>query len=75
VITQLTQWQLAILEKLVRDEIARARKSGQPLDLLNDLAALGDTLVRADVLHAETFHRQQRNAALSRRPETLPDSL
>jgi hypothetical protein len=35
----LTQWELAMLEKLVGDEMVRARESGQPLDLLNDLAA------------------------------------
>jgi hypothetical protein len=35
--------------------MVRARESGQPLDLLNDLAALRDTLLRADALHAETF--------------------
>ena len=53
--TKLTEWQSAMLEKLVGDEMVRARGSGQPLDLLNDLAALRDTLLRADVLHAETF--------------------
>ena len=35
--------------------MVRARESGQPLDLLNDLAALRDTLLRADALHAETL--------------------
>ena len=52
---KLDEWQSAMLEKLVGDEIVRARESGQPLDLLNDLAALRDTLLRADVLYAETF--------------------
>ena len=52
---KLTEWQAAMLEKLVGDELVRTRESGQPLDLLNDLAALRDTLLRADVLHAETF--------------------
>ena len=54
-IVKLTEWQSAMLEKLVGDELVRARESGQPLDLLNDLAALRDTLLRADALHAETF--------------------
>jgi hypothetical protein len=39
-----------MLEKLVGDEMVRALESGQPLDLLNDLAALRDTLLRADAL-------------------------
>jgi hypothetical protein len=55
VITKLTEWQSAMLEKLVGDEVIRARESGWPSDLLNDLRALLDTLVAADVLHAETF--------------------
>jgi hypothetical protein len=54
-VTALSEWQLAMLEKLVSDEIARARKSCPPSDQLNDLAALRDTLEAADVLHAETF--------------------
>ena len=53
--TKLTEWQSAMLEKLVGDEMVRARESSQPLDLVTDLAALRDTLLRADVLHAETF--------------------
>jgi hypothetical protein len=53
--TKLTEWQSAMLEKLVGDEMVRARENGQPLDLLTDLATLRDTLLRADVLHAETF--------------------
>jgi hypothetical protein len=52
---KLTEWEAAMLEKLVGDEMVRARESGQPFDLLNDLAALRDTLLRADALHAETF--------------------
>jgi hypothetical protein len=52
---KLDEWQSAMLEKLVGDEMVRARASGQPLDLLNDLAALRDTLLRADALHAETL--------------------
>jgi hypothetical protein len=55
VMAKLTEWEAAMLEKLVRDELVRARESGQPLDLLNDLAALRDTLLRADALHAKTF--------------------
>ena len=47
-ITKLTEWQSAMLEKLVGDEMVRARESAQPLELLNDLAALRDTLLRAD---------------------------
>jgi hypothetical protein len=52
---KLTDWEVAMLEKLVGDELVRARESGQPFDLLNDLAALRDTLLRADALHAEKF--------------------
>jgi hypothetical protein len=52
---KLTEWETAMLEKLVRDEVVRARESSEPLDLLNDLAALRDTLETADVLHVETF--------------------
>jgi hypothetical protein len=58
--TKLTEWQSAMLEKLVGDEMVRARESGQPPDLLADLAALRDTLLRADVLHAETFRPHAR---------------
>jgi hypothetical protein len=36
--TKLTEWQSAILEKLVGDEMIRARKSNWPSDRLNDLA-------------------------------------
>ena len=53
VMAKLTEWEAAMLEKLVGEELVRARESGQPLDLLNDLAALKDTLLRADALHAE----------------------
>ena len=53
VMAKLTEWEAAMLEKLVGEELVRARESGQPLDLLNDLAALRDTLLRADALHAE----------------------
>jgi len=53
--SKLTEWQSAMLEKLVSDELVRALKSGEPLDLLNDLAVLRDTLLRADALHVETF--------------------
>ena len=53
VVAKVTEWEAAMLEKLVGDELVRARESGQPLDLLNDLAALRDTLLRADALHAE----------------------
>jgi hypothetical protein len=52
---KLTEWETAMLEKLVGDEMVRARESSQPLDLLNDLSALRDTLLRADALHAETL--------------------
>jgi hypothetical protein len=55
VITKLAEWQLAMLEKLVGDEMVRARKNGWPSDRLNDLAALQDTLETADFLRAETF--------------------
>jgi hypothetical protein len=55
VITKLTEWQSAMLEKLVGDEMIRARESGGPSDHLNDLAMLRDTLLRADALHAETL--------------------
>ena len=55
VMAKLTDWEAAMLEKLVGDEMVRARESGQPLDLLNDLAALRDALETADVLHVETF--------------------
>ena len=55
VIIKLTEWQSAMLEKLVGDELVRARESGHPLELLNDLAALRDTLLRADVLYTATF--------------------
>ena len=55
VITKLTEWQSAMLEKLVGDETVRARENGWPSDYLNDLAMLRDTLETADVLHVETF--------------------
>jgi hypothetical protein len=55
VMAKLTEWQSAMLERLVGDELVRARERGDPLELLSDLAALRVTLLRADVLHAETF--------------------
>jgi hypothetical protein len=54
VITKLTEWQSAMLEKLVGDEMIRARESGWPSDHLNDLAMLMDTLETADILHVVT---------------------
>ena len=53
-ITELTAWQSAMLEKLVGDEMIRARESGGHSDHLNDLAMLMDTLETADFLHVVT---------------------
>ena len=53
-ITKLTEWQSAMLEKLVGDEMIRARESGWPSDHLSDLAMLMDTLETADDLHVVT---------------------
>jgi hypothetical protein len=55
VMAKLTEWETAMLDKLVGEELVRARESGQPVGLLNDLAALRDTLLRADALHVETL--------------------
>ena len=58
--TKLTEWQSAMLEKLVADEMERGRKSGWSADRLNDLATLKDTLETADALHVETFQTARR---------------
>jgi hypothetical protein len=52
---KLTDWDCAMLEKLVVDELARARKSGAQSVYLNSLAALEETLSLADTLSIETF--------------------
>ena len=70
-ITKLTEWQSAMLEKLVGDEMIRARESGCPSDQINDLAMLMDTLETADGLHVVTFQRRAM-ATLTRRQESEP---
>jgi hypothetical protein len=52
---KLTDWDCAMLEKLVVDELDRARKRGAQSAYLNSLAALEETLSVADTLSVETF--------------------
>jgi hypothetical protein len=52
---KLTDWDCTMLEKLVVDELARARKSGAQSTYLNSLAALEETLSVADSISVETF--------------------
>ena len=52
----LTDWDCAMLEKLVVNELARARNSGAQSTHLNSLAALEGTLsIVADSVSVETF--------------------
>ena len=60
-----------MLEKLVGDEMIRARESGRPSDQIDDLAMLMDTLETADGLHVVTFPRRAMTT-LTRRQESEP---
>ena len=73
-ITKLTEWQSAMLEKLVGDEMIRARQSGCSSDQTNDLAMLMDTLETADVLHVETRAQWPLRSATKSRSTATPIS-
>ena len=55
-----------MLEKLVGDEMIRARKSNWPSDRLNDLATLMGTLEAADVATRRRTLRPKREVARDR---------